>query len=186
MARPAARVATVTAHVREPNGTTVRGVGSVQVSYGLWLRDWALTRVFDVISAVAVSSRIGSLMRRGVINGVFQQVEVTKGLPRILQTINDDTQQLLKQSLFTDVGAAAQGGGAVGQAIAEAATAAVGARTERAINQQIDQFVETKDVQLEPDAAEEARAAITQASSTLQAGFTQSSKQLFTTPPVGA
>jgi hypothetical protein len=188
VARPAPRVATVTVHVREPNGTTVRGVGSVQVAYGLWLRDWALTRVFDVLSSVKVSSRIGALIRRGVAaNNAFQLAEVTKALPRTLQLINDETHALLRETLFTDAATgavAAQGGGAVGQAIAEAVSAAVGARTERAINQQIDQFADSE-VQIDADAAEDARAAITQTTSTLQAGFTQSARQLFATPPQG-
>ena len=190
VARPAPRVATVTVHVREPNGTTVRGVGSVQVR---------LRAVAARLGADAGARRV--LERRGLVadrladaarrdrrgnNTTFQAAEVTKRLPRILQTINDDTQQLLKQTLFTD--ATARPGRRRGRPGDRRGRGRGGRRAHRARDQPADRPVrrDQGSASRRGRGRGRARGRSPRRPRRSQAGFTQSAKQLFTTPPAGA
>ena len=135
-------------------------------------------------SKVAVASRIGDVMRQGFGAQGFDHALVTSKLPHTMQAISDETQSVLKESLFVDPGigdAEVAGSGKVGQVIAEEATAAVGARTNRAITTQLDQFVAAPDVPLDSGQAATARTNIVQTSSQISAGFAQTHKQLFST-----
>ncbi|HUO69792.1 MAG TPA: Ig-like domain-containing protein [Solirubrobacteraceae bacterium] len=186
VARPGPRTATVTAHAKEPSGAIVRGVGSAQVTVGLWLRDWALTKVLETTTNVAVGARVGNLMRQGLTAAGFDHDTVANGLPATLQSIHDDTHESLKRAVFVDPSLAdddVHGSGHVSQAIAQEATAAVGAGANRAVNQQLDQFVAGG---LAAATADDARTRIVQASSTIHAGFAQNQRQLFASPRIGA
>jgi hypothetical protein len=182
VALPDPRTATVTVHAKESQGAIVRGVGSVQVRFGVWIRDWVRTKIVDVTKQVTVGARIGDVLRQGFAEGVFDQTRVTDKLPFTLQSIHDETQSKLKEHLFVDpqlADADVVGSGLLGQVIAQEATAAVGARTNSAIETQLDQFVAASDVPLDAKQADTARTDIVQRSSQIAAGFTQSHKQLF-------
>jgi hypothetical protein len=184
VAQPDWRTATVTVHAKEGQGAVVRGVGSVQVRFGLWVRDWVRTKVFDVTSKVAVGARIGDLMRQGFEAELFDHNRITEKLPNTMQAIVDDTKVILKESLYADAGVRdidLQGSGAIGQVVAQEATAAIGARANDAITTQLEQFVAAPDVPMNAGQAEVARTHIVQKSSQITAGFSQDQKQLFTT-----
>ena len=113
---------------------------------------------------------------------------VTGRLPFTLQSIHDETQSKLKEHLFVDPqldDADVVGSGLLGQVIAQEATAAVGARTNTAIETQLDQFVAATDVPLDARQAATARTDIVQRSSQITAGFAQSHKQLFSVARTG-
>jgi hypothetical protein len=186
VAQPAPHTATLTVHAKEGDGAIVRGVGSAQVTFGLWVRDWALTKVLNITSDVAVGARIGDVMRQGVVDGAFQHEQVITRLPVTLQAINDDTHDSLKRTIFTDPAIAdddVHGAGSISQVIAQEATAAVGARTSQAVNQQLDQFVSGGTV--DAATATEGRTRVSQAAATIHAGFTETARQLYTTQRLG-
>lgn len=188
VSRPDYRTATVTVHAKETQGAIVRGVGSVQVRFGLWIRDWARTKIFDVTSKVAVGARIGDLLRQGLDDTGFDAGKVTQKLPHTLQAISDETQAAVKLSMFSDPDLSdddLHGTGMLGQVIAQEATAAVGARTNQSISKQLDQFVATPEVPLDAGQAKVAHTQIVQTSSQIAAGFAQSQKQLFSTAKLG-
>lgn len=188
VAPPEPRIATVTVHAKEGQGAIVRGVGSVQVRYGLWIRDWVRTKIVDVTTKVSVGARIGDIMRQGFASDGFQHVRVTSKLPQILQSIHDDTNTRLKESVYRDAELAdtdVHGSGVLGQVIAQEATAAVGARTNVAIMTQLAQFVAAPDLPLDERQADVARTEIVQRSSEISAGFAQSHKQLFSVARTG-
>jgi len=182
VAQPDWRTATVTVHAKEGQGAIVRGVGSVQIRFGQWVRDWVRTKIFDVTTKVSVGARIGDIMRQGFAEDTFDHERVKTKLPQTLQSISDETQTVLKESLFVDPDLRdtdVHGSGLVGQVIAQEATAAIGARTNQAITTQLAQFVAAPELPLEETQAEVARTEIVQRSSQITAGFTQSHKQLF-------
>jgi hypothetical protein len=185
---PDSLVYTVTVHAKESQGAIVRGVGSVQVIFGQWIRNWARTKVVDVTTRVAVGARIGDIMRQGFDDQGFDHERVTAKLPQTLQSISDETQSALRQSLFTDSELGdpdVHGSGMVGQAIAQEATAAIGARTNQAITTQLDQFTAAPDLPLNAAQADDAKTHIVQRSSQITAGFAQSQKQLFSVAKLG-
>jgi hypothetical protein len=182
VAPPEPRTATVTVHAKEGQGAIVRGVGSVQVRFGLWIRDWVRTKIIDVTKQVAVGARVGDVMRQGFADAGFDHSRVTSRLPYTLQSIQDETQTRLKENLFVDPevpDADVHGSGLLGQVIAQEATAAVGARTNNAIATQLDQFVAAPELPLDEKQADVARTEIVQRSSQITAGFAQSHRQLF-------
>jgi hypothetical protein len=182
VALPEPRTAMVTVHAREGQGAIVRGVGSVQVRFGLWIRDWVRTKIIDVTKQVAVGARIGDVMRQGFDEQSFDHGRVTAKLPHTLQSIQDETEARLKENLFVDpelADADIRGSGLLGQVIAQEATAAVGARTNDAISTQIAHFVAAPDLPLDEQRGEVAKTEIVQRSSQIAAGFAQSQKQVF-------
>lgn len=188
VAAPPWRTVTVTAHAREPGGTIVRGVGSTQVTLGLWVRDWSLSRIFDVASGVPVAARIGDLMRQGISSGAFSVANMSGQLPFALQNIYDDTESVLKTSMFVDPGVTddeVQQSGQLARVVAEEATAHVGAATNQAISNQLDQYAATAGV-LPAETAGPARTQILQASSQVLAGFTQQARQRYGTARLSA
>jgi Bacterial Ig-like domain (group 1) len=188
VAPPEMRTATIAIYAKEGQGAIVRGVGSVQVRFGFWIRDWVRTKIIDVTKQVAVGARIGDVMRQGFGGEAFDHTRVTARLPRTLQSIHDETQQKLKENLFEDPelpDADVHGSGLLGQVIAQEATAAVGARTNNAITTQLAQFVATAELPLDEKQAEEAHTEIVQRSSQITAGFAQSHKQLFSVARTG-
>lgn len=183
VAQPRWRTVTVTVHAKEGGEETfVRGVGSLQVSFGHWVRDWARTKVAEVVGRVSVGERVGDVMRQGVAGETFDSRRVTDRLPQTMQAIYDDTEGILRASLFVDAGRAEEQPvhtGLLGQVIAQEATAAVGAKTNQAIERQIERFREAPDVPLDTPGARAAKTQIVQASSQISAGFSQVQKQRF-------
>ena len=188
VARPDLRTATVTVHASQ-GGAIVRGVGSVQVRFGVWVRDWVRTKIVDVTKQVTVGARIGDVLRQGFVADAFDHTVVTGKLPFTLQSIHDETQSRLKEHLFVNPqlsDADLVGSGLLAQVIAQHATAAVGARTTSAIEAQLNQFVAATDVPLDARQAATARTDIVQRSSQIAAGFAQSHRQLFSVTRVDA
>ena len=135
--RPTLRTATVTVHARS-QGAIVRGVGSVQVRFG---------RLDPRLGADEDRRRRRSRSRwapgsatccgRASAQAPSSTSVVTGKLPFTLQSIHDETQSRLKEHLFVDPelgDADVRGSGLLGQVIAQDATAAVGARTNTAID----------------------------------------------------
>jgi hypothetical protein len=189
VAPPEPRTATLVVYAKEGQGAIVRGVGSVQVRFGMWIRDWVRTKIIDVTKQVSVGARIGDIMRQGFEAEGFDHGRVTARLPQTLQSIHDETKSKLKENLFADqeLGDADVGGsGIVGQVIAQEATAAIGARTNNAIETQIQQFVSAPELPLDQKQGEVAKTEIVQRSSQIAAGFSQSHKQLFSVVRTGS
>ena len=187
VAQPELRTATVTVHASL--GSVVRGVGSVQVRFGVWIRDWLRTKIVDVTKQVTVGARIGDVLRQGFVEDVFDHTVVTGKLPSTLQSIQDETQARLKEHLFVNPqlsDADVVGSGLLVQVVAQHATTAVGARTNSAIETQLNQFVAATDVPLDATQAATARTNIVQQSTQITAGFAQSHKQLFSVTRVDA
>jgi hypothetical protein len=188
VAPPPSRTVTVIAHAMESEASVVRGVGSAQVTLGLWVRDWARTRIFDIASGVPVAARVGDLMRQGVSAGVFNVTNMSGQIPTTLQSIHDDTDAVLKSSIYLDPGVSdtdVQQSGRLAQVVADQATAHVGAATNQALSDQLDQYQNTPGV-LSSANAGTYRTQILQTSSQILAGFAQDAKQRYGTARVGA
>jgi hypothetical protein len=182
---PQWRQVTVTAHAKEGDGAIVRGVGSIQVAVGLWVRHWAQWKIRETIESVSVGARVGDLMRQGLGGPSFVGAPVISGLPTLYQAVTDDTSGAMKASVFVDAAAPdteVARTGQLGQTIALEATASVGARVHEAINQQADQFAATPTSAVPADQ----RTAILQTAAQIGAGMTQVHKQTFAAARLGA
>ncbi|MBS1856645.1 MAG: Ig-like domain-containing protein [Acidobacteria bacterium] len=175
---PRFRTVTVTVHSREGQAAIVRGVGSIQVTFGMWVRDWAVSKIADVVSGVQVGVRVGDILRLGVVNNqTFDHTKVLPEMPKILQRIQDDTHAVVKQTVFLDPSIdddKLAGSGSLGQLIAQEATAAIGLQTHQAIDAQLNQST----VPIPPDS----RTVVTQTAHQISAGFAQSQKQRYNSP----
>ena len=175
---PRYRVVTVTVHSREGQAAIVRGVGSIQVTIGLWVRDWTVSKIADVVSGVQVGVRVGDILRLGIVNNQsFDHTKVTPELPKILQKIQDDTHNVVKQTVFLDPSLdddKLAGSGSLGQLIAQEATAAIGLQTHQAIDAQLNQSAVPITV--------DSRTVVTQTAHQISAGFAQSQKQRYNSP----
>jgi hypothetical protein len=184
VARPDPRTSTVTVYAREGAGPgVVRGVSSLQVTYGLWVRDFVRTKIGDVARTVEVGARIGDVMRQGFTAGQFDHAHVANDLlPPILQAIDDDTHAALKQAVFADPQIDddhVAGTGVLSQIIAQEATAAVGARTNQAIARQLSQFAAAPQTTIDAAGAQAAQTVIVQRASQITAGFSQQQRQRY-------
>ena len=168
-------------HAKDGNGAIVRGVGIIQVSFGMWMRDWAKTKVWDIVSDVTVGSQISDLMRQGVARKDFNPNIVIEALPESMESIHNDIKNKLRTSLFVDPSksdAELTKTGMIGQVIAQEATAAVGFKTNQAVEKQLKRF-EEEGIKLEFD---KAKTKIVQTSSEKTAGYAQRHKQEFNSP----
>lgn len=178
VAIPPHRTVTVTVHAKEGNGAIVRGVGIIQVSFGMWVRDWTKTKVWSIVSEVGVTTQVADLMRQGVQQGKFAPEKVTDTLPKTMESIQNDVMNKFKASVLIDAGdldTDVPKTGFMGQVIAQEATAAVGFKTNQAVLRQLNAF---RDEQIEVD-IDTARTKIVQESSKISAGFAQNQKQAF-------
>lgn len=178
---PPWRTATVTVHVKESTAEAiVKAVGSIQVRFGQWVRDWARAKVFEITQGLSVGARIGDLIRQGVSadEGLLQSDVVTELLPTALQDIADDTLRSMKQTVFGDPDLpdeGLRGSGRLGQLFAEEATAAIGAKTQQAVTAQVARLVESN--VLGQEAAGQAEVRLNQNAALVVAGLAQSQRQ---------
>jgi|SRR6267142_234634 len=183
VALPLAKTATVTVHSKEGETAVVRGTGSIQVRFGMWVRDWAMTKIVDIISKVQVGARIGDAMRQGLVNPTtYDHTVVISKLPPLMQAIHDDTHRNFKASVFKDADTPDEQlaqVGTLGQIIAQEATAAIGSQTNDAIGNQLAQLKQEQPNVLDATKSKTASTMITQAASQISAGFAQSHKQRF-------
>lgn len=176
------RTATLTVHATESGGTIVRGSGSVQVGFSLWVRPWMLDSIREAISGVSVDARVAGAIRAGIDNGRLKEEVVVSKLPRIIQDLQVETDDAVKRSVFVDPNPPrdlVQGVGRLGQSIAQEAAAAVGAQVDRAIARQVDQLVVSSDVEFGAADAARAQVALGQSAATLTAGHAQQIKQRY-------
>lgn len=176
VAEPMWRTATVTVHAKEQ--ASVRGTGSIQVTFGYWVRDWALTKLWEVASTLQVGAQVGDLIRQHVVNDTLDHLAVAQALPTVLQSLGEQTRTILKTSLFADPDLDDDqllGTGALGQVISQEATAAIGAKTDKAISTQVNQLTANQQVEV----STQAKGVLHQAASQATAGLTQSAKQMF-------
>jgi hypothetical protein len=189
VAVPDLRTATVTVHAKEGQGVIVRGTGSVQVTFGLWMRDFVRTKIADVARTVEVGARVGDILRQGIANNQFDFERVaTQLLPTTMQAIHDDTHQAIKAMIFANPEIDDEhvaGTGQLSRVIAQEATAAVGGRTNQAIVSQLDLFTQTAEIPVDAATAGAARTMILQRSSQIAAGFSQHQRQQFSGALVG-
>lgn len=183
VAQPQWHTATVTVHAKDGPVGVVRGVGSAQVTFGLWVRDFVRTKIADVTRTVEVGARIGDILRQGIAPETFEHERVASQLlPTTLQAIHDDTHFIIKQLVFADPDVDDRhvtGTGLLSQVIAQESTAAVGARTNQAITHQLDQFVAADSVPVDAVGGRMAKTAILQRSSQISAGFAQAQRQRY-------
>jgi hypothetical protein len=176
-------------HATESGGSIVRGVGSIQIHFGQWMRDWTRTKLLDIVDRVQVDARIGDAMRRSFDdqNQTLDLVTLTQqDLPEVFQDVNDRTGEALKLSLFDDPTLEddqLHGSGTIGQLIAQEATAAIGAAANRALVGQVDALEQNTDLpDFDSRRAKQSKTQLVQAASQLAAGLAQGQKQLFTVP----
>ncbi len=187
-----ARTATVKVDATESGGSVVRATGSVQVTFGQWVRDWVLTKLRDVQVSVQVEARIADALRRNL-SEQTQSLDVDtvarRELPLVYQAVADTTNVALKSTLFDNPeldDEELHGSGAIAQVIAQEATAAIGAAANRAIDSQVALFRDDPTIpEFDGARAAEARFQLTQTSAQLTAGLTQSHRQLFGLPRRG-
>ncbi len=171
---PRFRTITVTVHSKEGQGAIVRGVGSIQIRFGMWIRDWAISKIVDIVSGVQIGVRVGDILRQGVVAGQpWDHTKVLPDLPKIMQKIHDDTHSVVKQTMFLDPSVdddKLANSGRLGQLVAQEATAAIGLQTHQAIDTQLNQTA---------GVATDSRTLVTQAAHQISAGFAQSQKQRY-------
>jgi hypothetical protein len=181
---PVRRTATVTVHVKESTAESiVKAVGNIQVQFGLWIRDWARTKVWEMTEQLRVGARVGDIIRQGV-NPETQELEhdrlLNKQFPEVLYEINHDTARIMKSTVFGDPDLGdddLRGSGKLGQVIAEEATAAIGAKTQQAVATQIAHLVSTNVIA--PESAATAQVRLDQGSAQIVAGMAQTHRQRF-------
>jgi hypothetical protein len=142
--QPRSVVAQVTVHAQDaPNGV-VRGTGSIQVTWGEWVRDWSLTKIYEIAQGSQVSTRVGDLMRSGVQPTTFDVGHVQDQITNLYEQVHNDTIATLKNRLFTTPGVsddAMSSSGVLGQTIAQEATNAVGSMVTKAVSTQFQNLV---------------------------------------------
>jgi hypothetical protein len=181
VAQPQFRTATVTINAKESRGGVVRGIGTEQVRFGMWVRDWTRTKIYEVISRQDVGARVGAMIARGVKADRFDSDEVQGNLIHLYDQVQNDTNQLIKTFVFSnttlDDNAMARSG-VIGQTIANEAGASLGDQVNTAIEKQIQQV--QQDTTVSPAARESARTSrtkVTQASTQMAAGMAQKQRQ---------
>ncbi len=144
---PRTKWATVTVHAKESGGAVVRGVGSIQVSFGYWLRDWVRTKVYEATAGIDVGVRVGDFMRRSVSPEGFNVNGADTAMKRMLGELFEEVDDRHAQSVFdAAVGADDPDGGLISRVIREEANNDIGSRTAKAVEQQLQSFVQAGQV----------------------------------------
>jgi hypothetical protein len=183
VAQPQFRTATITINAKESRGGVVRGIGTEQVRFGMWVRDWTRTKIYEVVSRQDVGSRVGAMIARGVKGQTFDADEVQGGLLNLYDQVQNDTNQLMKNFVFSnpalDDNAMARAG-IIGQTIAHEAGASIGEQVNTAIERQIQQVQQDPTVPAPAkDAAKASKTRVAQASTQFSAGMAQKQRQQF-------
>ncbi|MHC4117218.1 MAG: Ig-like domain-containing protein [Planctomycetota bacterium] len=147
---PRPRTVTVTVYAKEGDGAIVRGVGNIQVRFGLWIRPFAQTKISEIVSKVGVTARTADLMYGGVKTKVgepeVKQLDakyVRGNIPDFMQEIQNDTEAQIKRTVLFDPEIPETdltNTGILGRSIAQESTAAVGFKTNQAITRQAENF----------------------------------------------
>ncbi|MBI4672963.1 MAG: Ig-like domain-containing protein, partial [Chloroflexi bacterium] len=177
---PPSKTATVSCYAKEGAGTVVRGIGTVQVSYRQWVRDWVKTKIVDTVKEIDVSSRVGSKFGAAW-NGEQKDLNVNfvkEGIGDIYSDVAAESQGKLVKQLFTDVVSDDDLGkaGAAGQSIAQAVASQVGQKTNQAVKTEISNFTNQG---LDKSRAAGYQKTILQSSNQANAGVSQGFKMAF-------
>lgn len=184
VARPPLQTATVTVHATESDGAIVRGVGSIQVHFGMWVHDWAKTKIWEVVSHVDVGMQVGNLMMEAAVENQFDPQKAKQMLPDVMQSIQDDTQAWVKTAVLPDPTVSdidLAHSGLLGQTIGQEVTTAIGSKTSQAIMTQAMQM-EEKGIVVD---MKDVKSQVVQESDKTSAGWAQKQRQMFNSP-VGA
>jgi hypothetical protein len=177
---PPSRTATVTCYAKEGAGSIVRGIGTVQISFAQWVRDWLRTKIFDISNEVQVGARIGAHFGTAWdANARTLNVDtVNKGFMDDFGAIADETHTKLVLHAFDDIPGTLDIGksGVVGQTIAQGVTTQVGQKTNKAVT---DQIISLQSQGLDQRTATTAMRTILQTSNQAQAGLAQGQKTAF-------
>ena len=187
--QPTPIVAHVTVHAKDAENGVVRGTGSIQVTWGEWVRDWTLTKLHEVSQASEVGVRIGDLMRTAVQPAAFDTAQVQASVINLYDQVHGDTMNLIKSRMFTspqisdDVLAQT---GILGQTIAQEASTNIGGRVQTAIQTQFQRLAQDPAIAVAVKTAiQTAQVAVLQNSSASAAAITQRSRQLLNSSRAG-
>jgi len=183
---PQPRTVTVTVYAKERDGAIVRGVGNIQVRFGLWVRDFARTKIQEIVSNVGVTAQTADLMYRGVREKEgepevkrLDAKSVRENIPDFMQSIQNDTEAQIKRSVLFDPETPdtdLTNTGILGRSIAQEATAAVGFKTNQAIAKQAEDF-HAKGIEVDMG---QVRSQIVQRTCETSAGIAHSQQQRWT------
>jgi Bacterial Ig-like domain (group 1) len=182
IAIPPSQTLTVTVYAKESGRNVVRGIGSVQVRYGMWIRDWTRDVIYGTAVRVPIDTHVGDLIRQGVRERTFDPGVIVQRIPGVLDNIHQNTRAVMRDSIFVDPHGGderLQQTGILGQTIAQASTTIIGARVEAAVGTQLNHFVQDNSIELDAKGAQQAFTAITNTTSQHTAGRAQQNKQLF-------
>lgn len=174
---PARRSVHVTMHATESGGGVVRGVGSLQISVGHWVRPWLQTKIVESASKVAVGSRVGYVMGRAIAGQAFNHKQVVDALPSLLEEIRDDAYGALGVHLYSKAEVdpeEVRTSGSLAHRVIEEVTAMVGASAQKELGSQLDQL--GRDANLQFDRKGAARDLQGETAKTF-AGYQQGAKQ---------
>lgn len=140
---PPSKTATVTCYAKQ-GPTIVRGIGTAQITFSQWVRDWVKTKVSDTIREVDVSSRVGAKF------GAAWKAEekdlevktINEGIFDVYSDVAFEAHNKLVKNAFTDIvpDDALGKAGVVAQTIAQAVTNQVGQKTNTAVKNEITNF----------------------------------------------
>jgi len=178
---PPSQPLTVTVYAKEGNGSIVRGIGCLQVSFGMWIKDWTRTKIWETTSRAQVEVRVGDVLRGSIKERVFDPDIAARGIPRVMDDIFFQTHEAIHDVIFEDPrssGEAFLQAGLLGQTIAQESNAILGSKVEAAVTTQLQEFVRDSNIQLDQQGAQQAHTAISNVTSQHAAGKSQLSKQL--------
>jgi len=179
---PSSRSVNVTVHVKDAERGVVRGVGSLQAQFGMWVRDWALSKIASLVGKVEVSARVGDVVRRAIKpDKTIDHDAVIRDLPGVYDRVHSDAHQATKAQLFVDANVSDDAivrSGTLGQTIAQEVGATVGQRVNATLRSRVSDLV--GDGTVVGDTALPAKtSAIVQRSSEISAGHSQNVRQTF-------
>lgn len=176
---PPGKTATVSCYAKQ--GTSiVRGIGTAQITFSQWVRDWVITKVADTLKEVDVSSRVGAKFGAAwkAEEKDFEVNRINEGIFDVYSDVAFEAQGKLVKNVFTDIVPDDDLGkaGVVAQTIAQAVTNQVGQKTNAAVKNEIANF---SNQGLEPSKAVSYQRTILQNSNQANAGVAQGFKMTF-------
>ena len=143
---PPGKTATVSCYAKQ--GTSiVRGIGTSQITFSQWVRDWIKTKVADTIKEVDVSSRVGAKFGGAwkAEEKDFEVKRINEGIFDVYSDVAFEAQGKLVKNVFTDIVPDDDLGkaGVVAQTIAAGGDESSGAKDERGSQERNRQFFES-------------------------------------------
>ncbi|HEY3079226.1 MAG TPA: DUF6519 domain-containing protein [Chloroflexota bacterium] len=141
---PPSKTATVTCYAKEGAGTVVRGIGTAQITYSQWVRDWGRSKIADTIREVDVGARVGAKFGAAW-NRETTDLDVNRvknGILEVYDDLADEVQGRVAQKVFEDILPAEETrhAGILAESIAVGVTNQVGQKTHQAVTNQVATF----------------------------------------------